>query len=212
MVPPIYLRIFTGLSLLLFICLVTKAEDESDFEFVTGNTNSTLYGVPAASWLDAIAHPNASYCLSVAAVNLSISVVITPDLYNLSISVAATIALQDTTNATLDQSQVFTGTQVRIQPNFLQRVPSDVEWEACFYFGSPSLKQDATQLQDVTGQEMCDKLTCSYDWSNTFMGGLFNTTGYLSCASAAEYFRTLPCADSWGWDAPYMISKHNIIL
>jgi hypothetical protein len=192
------------LCLLSLACLVA-AQGGSDSAFIAGASNSTPYGIPAASWAEAIAHPNATYTLNLSGTNQTFSK--DANLWNVSIAVAASVPLNGTPNTTLDQSQVFTGTRVTFVPDFLKDAPSDVEWEACFYFGAPGLPLNQAETEQLSGQDMCEALSpgCALTLGSAFFGGA-NTTGYLSCPDAAQLQGANPCANELGWNTPYMLS------
>jgi hypothetical protein len=103
-----------------------------------GDKSSLPWDIPGASWANAIAHPNATYTISIQGPNLTQpNWNVTPDVWNVSIGVTADISLAGTTDSSLNQSLVFTGTQVNFVPGFDMTAPKDAEWEACIVMGLP---------------------------------------------------------------------------
>ena len=90
-----------------------------DSALLLGGKSSLPWNIPKASWANAIVHPNATYTISVQGPNLTQpNWNVTPDVWNMSIGVTADISLAGTTDSSLNQSLVFTGTQVNFVPGF----------------------------------------------------------------------------------------------
>ncbi len=171
---------------------------------VVGASNNNPYGVPPAAWNGGISQPNATYTLTLG--GTSISLANTSNIVNLSIAIAAAIPLNGTLSE--ETAQVFTGTEISFFPSLTTDAPNGTLWEACFYFGSPSIPISQENLKRLTRQDICD---IAWPCTPPFIGGEFpgaNTTGYLSCPDAATLRSYVACGpQNLGWDIPYMLSR-----
>lgn len=166
------------------------------------------WNIPEASWANAIVHPNATYTISVQGPNLTQpNWNVTPDVWNVSIGVTADISLAGTTDSSLNQSLVFTGTQVNFVPGFDMTAPKDAEWEACIVMGLPGFIYNGIDTGE--GDEgLCNFLSlgCQNDLEAAVIAAL-NETESPSCADAASITTPDSCGDNLGWDTLYVLSK-----
>jgi hypothetical protein len=179
-----------------------------------GGTSGQPFQIPEASWADSIAQPNATYTIGISGPKLSeIDHNLTPGAWDISIAVAAEISTVGSSDTSVNQSLVFTGTQVSFAPAFNMTAPKGAEWEVCFAMGFPGITSDdigAIGPINAGGfnEGYCNFLTlsCQNDLEAAITTALAETKSH-SCLDAGPITVPDSCGNTIIWDVLSFLSK-----